>query len=88
MLGASMRPRVARLAGTLRDAVEPYIRAESEHRRVGNVRDADAEHREMFEAFRAGDARGLAELSRRHVEGAAGRLLRGMRKYAAKAPRG
>lgn len=88
MIAASKRPRVAKLAGTLRDAVEPYIRAESEHRRVGNVRDADAEHREMFEAFRAGDARGLAELSRKHVEGAAGRLLRGMRRHAAKPPRG
>jgi len=88
MLAASKRARVVRLAGTLRDAVEPYIRAESEHRRGDNVRDADAEHREMFEAFSAGDARGLAELSRRHVERAAGLLLRGMRKHAAKTPRG
>ncbi|MBV8167001.1 MAG: GntR family transcriptional regulator [Alphaproteobacteria bacterium] len=86
MLSAAKRPRVAKLAGTLRDAVEPYIRAEAEHRRVGNVRDADIEHREMFEAFKAGDARGLADLSRQHVERAAARLLRGLRKHAAKTP--
>jgi DNA-binding GntR family transcriptional regulator len=87
IIDACRRGRVIKLVGTLRDAVEPYIRAESEHRRVGTVRDADAEHREMFEAFRAGDAEGLGELSRKHVQRASVLLLRGMRKQAARLSR-
>jgi DNA-binding GntR family transcriptional regulator len=79
---SSRRSRVARLAGTLHDAVEPYIRAEAEHRMTGHVRDADSEHREMFNAFRAGDSRGLAELSRSHVENVGRRVLRGLRRNA------
>lgn len=86
IIASSHRSRVARLAANLLDSVEPYIRAEAEHRRIGHVRDADQEHREMFEAFRAGDAGGLAELSRRHVQKAARRLLDALRRNATSYP--
>jgi DNA-binding GntR family transcriptional regulator len=78
LIGSARRRRLARIAGTLRDSVEPYIRVEAQM--TGHVRDADAEHRAIFEAFRAGDARGLAELSRNHVENTERRLLEGLRK--------
>jgi DNA-binding GntR family transcriptional regulator len=86
IIASSHRSRVARLAANLLDSVEPYIRAEAEHRRTGHVRDADHEHREMLEAFRAGDAEGLGELSSRHVRSAARRLLGTLRRNAASNP--
>jgi DNA-binding GntR family transcriptional regulator len=83
IIASSRRSRVIRLAGTLHDTVEPYIRAEAEYRRVGHVRDADNEHREMFNAFRAGDSRGLGTLCRTHIENVAQRLLKSLRRNAA-----
>lgn len=84
LIASSRRKRLARIAGTLRDSVEPYIRVEA--RMTGHVHDAERQHREIFEAFRAGDARGLAELSRAHVESTAKRLLNGLRNRAARIP--
>jgi DNA-binding GntR family transcriptional regulator len=78
LIGSTRRKRLSRVAGALRDTVEPYIRVEA--RMTGDVRDAEREHREIFDAFRAGDARGLAELCRAHVENTAKRLLEGVRK--------
>lgn len=79
IIRSSRRNRVAQLARSLLDAVEPYIRTAAQHRIKGHARDADSEHRELFNAFRAGDAQGLAQICRRHVENSAQRVLRRMR---------
>jgi DNA-binding GntR family transcriptional regulator len=82
IIAASHRGRVSRLAANLLDSVEPYVRAEAEHRTTGHVRDADSEHRQMFVAFKAGDSAKLAALGRKHVDSAAQRLLDNMRRNA------
>ena len=78
LISSTHRTCVTRIAGTLRDNVEPYIRMEL--RLTGQVEDADSEHQEIVEALRAGDAVGLANLCRAHVEHTAVRLLRGLRR--------
>lgn len=82
LIASGRRRRLSNVVDTLRDTVEAYVRAEM--RLTGDVEHALAEHREMLEAFRAGDAVGLAQLSRRHVEGTARRLLDGLRRRAAR----
>jgi DNA-binding GntR family transcriptional regulator len=77
IIGASGRNHLARFAGLLRDTVEPYIRVEVNM--TGDVEEAQHDHRQLFAAFRDGDARELARLSRLHVEGTAQRLLDGLR---------
>ena len=77
LIDATGRSWLARTARTLRDTVEPFIRVEA--RMTGQVDDADDEHEAIFAALRAGDARGLAKLSRTHVENTAERLLSGLR---------
>ncbi|AZG07730.1 GntR family transcriptional regulator [Pigmentiphaga sp. H8] len=77
LVHASRRKRLANIADTLRDTVEAYVRMEM--RLTGDVSQALREHREIFEAFKAGDAHGLAMLSRSHVEETARRLLSGLR---------
>jgi DNA-binding GntR family transcriptional regulator len=78
LIAATHRARLARTSRRLRDAVEPLIRVEA--RITGDVDDADQEHEAIFDALSAGDARGLAQLSRRHVENTADRLLKGLRR--------
>ncbi len=77
IIASSRRKRLTRIAGTLRSTTEPYVGMEIDL--TGDAEDAGREHREMLEALRAGDSRGLAELSRQHVEGTAQRLLKGLR---------
>lgn len=82
IIESTQRKVLIRVAKNLRDAVEPYVNIE-----VVLTQSFDAserEHREIFEAFRAGDASGLADLSRRHVEGTAQRLLKELRERALK----
>jgi DNA-binding GntR family transcriptional regulator len=81
LVASGRRRRLSNTVDTLRDTVEAYVRTEM--RLTGDVAKALVEHREMLEAFRAGDAGGLAELSRLHVEGTARRLLDGLRRKAA-----
>jgi DNA-binding GntR family transcriptional regulator len=77
IIASSRRKRLARIAATLRTTTEPYVRVEIDL--TGDAVDAGRQHREMLEALRAGDADGLAELSRQHVESTARRLLKGLR---------
>lgn len=77
IIASSRRKRLTKIAGTLRSMTESYVRMEIDL--TGDAIDAGREHREMLEALRAGDAQGLAELSRQHVEGTARRLLKGLR---------
>jgi DNA-binding GntR family transcriptional regulator len=78
LVASSRRQRLHTTVETLRDSVEAYVRAEMGI--TGDVKSALLEHREMLEAFRAGDADGLARLSRQHIEGTARRLLDGLRR--------
>jgi DNA-binding GntR family transcriptional regulator len=78
IIGATRRKRLIQITTSLRDTVERYIRFEM--RLTGDARQAERDHREILEAFRAGDSRGLAELCRLHVENTAERLLRHLRR--------
>jgi len=78
IIGATRRKRLMQITASLRDAVEPYIRFEM--RLTGDAHEAERDHRELLEAFRAGDARGLAELCRLHVERTSERLLHHLRR--------
>jgi DNA-binding GntR family transcriptional regulator len=80
IIASSGRRRLARIAGNLRGAVEPYVRVELFI--TGDVDEAAREHRELLEAFRAGDGNALGRLSREHVDHTAGRLLAGLRARA------
>ena len=80
LIGSSRRVRLARTAAALRDSVEPYIRVES--RLTGDMTHAEREHREIGQAFKAGDAKALAVLCRKHVEHTAERLLTQIRTRA------
>jgi len=77
IIASTRRRRLTRIAGTLRSTTEPYVGMEIDL--TGDAEDAAREHRELLAALRAGDADGLAELSRLHVEGTARRLLKGLR---------
>ena len=72
------RRRLLDMSNTLRESVEAYVRIEMTL--TGDVESALLEHRELFAAFKAGDASGMAELSRKHVESTAKRLLSGLRR--------
>lgn len=77
IIGSTGREHLLKVATQLRDAVEPYIRVEISM--TGDVEEAQRDHRQMFEAYRDGDAAELAQLSREHVEKTARRLLGGLR---------
>ncbi|HMN79948.1 MAG TPA: GntR family transcriptional regulator [Burkholderiaceae bacterium] len=77
IIASSGREHLARFATLLRDTVEPYIRVEVNM--TGDVEEAQHDHRQLFAAYRDGDAPELARLSRLHVERTAQRLLRGLR---------
>jgi DNA-binding GntR family transcriptional regulator len=77
LIASAGREHLARFAGLLRDTVEPYIRVEVNM--TGDVEEAQLDHRQLFAAYRDGDATELARLSRGHVERTAHRLLRGLR---------
>ena len=81
IIGSSHRKRLTATAETLRDAVEAYVRMEM--RLTGSVDDALREHREIFQAFKTGDADALSRLSRQHVESTARRLMDGLRRKGA-----
>jgi DNA-binding GntR family transcriptional regulator len=76
LLSSAHRRHAGRFAGMLRDQVEPYIRIE-----IGltkEVRQAEGEHREMYDALQAGDALRLRKLCRQHCENTASRLIRAL----------
>jgi DNA-binding GntR family transcriptional regulator len=77
IISSSRRKRLTKIAAALRSTTEPYVAMEIDL--TGDAMDAGRQHREMLEAFRAGDTNGLAELSRAHVESTARRLLKGLR---------
>jgi DNA-binding GntR family transcriptional regulator len=64
LVACSRRPRLCRLLENLRDQVEGYVRIDATT--LGRLAEAQAEHHEIFEAFRAGDARQTARLCAAH----------------------
>jgi DNA-binding GntR family transcriptional regulator len=73
LIQAARRNRLSEIALNLRDAIEPYIRIEANF--TGQVRVANVEHRQIFEAFKRKDCETAARLSREHCEGTLKRLL-------------
>lgn len=78
LLGAGKHRHLARIAKSLRNTVEPYIRLEVAMTR--SVEGAQREHERIVEAFARGDAYVVAKLCREHCEHTAERLLSGLKK--------
>lgn len=76
LIEATHRPYLVKSVRALRGIVEPYIRVEA--RITGDVTEAHAEHRAIFNALKSGNAALLGKLSREHVESTAERLLKGL----------
>lgn len=66
-----------RTASSLRAVVEPYIRVEV--RLTGDVVEAQAEHLGLIEAFAAGDAQRVGQLTAEHTQHTAARLVRALK---------
>ncbi|PKU23439.1 GntR family transcriptional regulator [Telmatospirillum siberiense] len=79
LLGLPDRPVIHRIVNGLQRMVEPYIRVES--RLTGDLDQAEAEHDRLLEGFIAGDAAGVAALTREHVDHTAARLLDGLEQW-------
>ena len=73
LIECAHRKRLSEIALNLRDAIEPYVRIEANF--TGQVRDANIEHRQIFEAFKKKDAETAARVSREHCESTLRRLL-------------
>jgi DNA-binding GntR family transcriptional regulator len=73
LIECAHRKRLSEIALNLRDAIEPYIRIEANF--TGQVRDANIEHRQIFDAFKNKDTEMAARLSREHCESTLRRLL-------------
>ena len=73
LLGAAHQRHAGRFAGMLRDQVEPYIRIEIDLTR--ETMQAEAEHRQMFQALEEAKAPLLRRLCRQHCENTAARLI-------------
>lgn len=73
LIQSARRKRLSEIALNLRDAIEPYIRIEANL--TGQVRDANIEHRQIFDAFKRKDCVAAARLSREHCENTLRRLL-------------
>lgn len=74
---SSRRRHVCNVTNMLRDKVERYVRVEVAM--TGELHRAQAQHREIFKAFAAGDAARVGLLSRQHCESTAERLVAGLR---------
>lgn len=73
LIQTARRKRLSEIALNLRDAIEPYIRIEANF--TGQVRVANVEHRQIFDAFKHKDCEAAAQLSREHCESTLKRLL-------------
>jgi DNA-binding GntR family transcriptional regulator len=78
LLAPSPRRHFRRVVESLRAAVEPYIRMEITL--TGQLDDAEADHREIVEAFAAGKAEQVEKLTREHCEHTATRLIEALKR--------
>src|SRR5262245_50948725 len=80
LFAASGRLQLCRTIGTLRDSMETYIRVSVPDVGLDQIH---AEHLQIFEAFRAGDAMHVAGLCRQHVRHSAHSLIERLRSLQA-----
>jgi DNA-binding GntR family transcriptional regulator len=73
LFAASRNARLTQLASNISSTIQPYILLELS--KTHNIADGVSHHREIFQAFRAGDAAKVAKLSRIHCEATATRFL-------------
>jgi DNA-binding GntR family transcriptional regulator len=76
LFAASRRRHLCRLIGTLRDSVESYLRHSIPE--LG-IEQSNAEHLQIYEAFRDGDATRVSGLCRQHVRHFAHELVERLR---------
>jgi DNA-binding GntR family transcriptional regulator len=76
LFAASGRERLCHLIGTLRDSVESYLRLSIP--KIG-LEQSNAEHVQIYEAFRDGDAALVSRLSGQHVRHFAPELIERLR---------
>jgi DNA-binding GntR family transcriptional regulator len=76
LFAASGRRQLCRTIATLRDSMETYIRVSVPDVGLDQIH---AEHQQIFEAFRAGDAMHVAGLCRQHVRHSAHSLIERLR---------
>jgi DNA-binding GntR family transcriptional regulator len=84
LFAASGRRRLCRLIETLRDSVESYLRLSMP--KLG-VEQSKAEHLQIYEAFRDGDAMHVARLCRQHVRHFAPELVERLRRTSSDSAR-
>ena len=84
LLCAGKHRHISRVARSLRNTVEPYIRLEVAL--TGGVEGAQEEHTLIVEAFARGDAYTVAKLCREHCEHTAKRLIEGLKARHSAAP--
>ena len=80
LFAASGRHQLCRTIATLRDSMETYIRVSVPDVGIDQIH---AEHQQIFEAFRAGDAMHVAGLCRQHVRHSAHSLIERLRSLQA-----
>jgi DNA-binding GntR family transcriptional regulator len=79
LIASARRHRLSTLTANLRDTIEPYVRIESYF--TGQVTEAAAEHRALFDAFRDRAASRAGEISRDHCLGTMNRLVESIRRH-------
>jgi len=84
LFAASGRRHLCRLIGTLRDSVESYLRHSIPQ--IG-IDDSNAEHLQIYQAFRDGDAQRASRLCRQHVRHLAHDLVDGLTRKSSAAKR-
>jgi DNA-binding GntR family transcriptional regulator len=77
IFASSKRKHLCRMANTLRDAVERYVRVDASV--PGRIAEAASEHDKIFRAFEQGDAALCEVLSREHCEHTCARLTSALR---------
>lgn len=80
LLAPASMPHYMRALATARGVIEAYIRTEV--RLTGDIRDAQAEHALLAQAFVNGDTNSFTELTRAHSQHTRARLLAGINKSA------
>lgn len=66
LFASARRRRLQEMVSNLRDAVEPYMRLETDL--VEHIAQSNLDHRQILDAFRAKDTHAAGRLSREHAE--------------------
>lgn len=74
---SSKRRHLCRLLSSVQDSVDPYIRMSAN---ISSVEASQQDHRDLFDALKAGDGELVAQLCRKHCDNSCARLIGLMRK--------